>query len=268
MTASRLTLAYLSALSLLITLPEIGAAAPISHVIGGHRIEISEPVGYVDGLSASQEFIEFARSAAVPSNRLLAFFVDSNEASKSPGVGLTSFFIASTSKEPALQAMVLSSADFGQLKEMFKEKQKQNPVTLPPNASEIVENANNNIQTKRGDSRAVLKLGDQTTLGVFHEEEAAVSFVTSRKISVVLDGISRETGMVVGESVILAKGHVVFLYAFRTYRSPSDVEWAKTAVRGWAQDIIQINNRPTRRSSGPSASGASRHSQPSADLAR
>ena len=143
--------------------------------VGGAKIEIPAPKGYVAVTSEYSVLERFMKSLVAPANLYLASFVDgeSLKASDSGIPDLTRYFSVQVLRQ--IQSRTVSKGDFDELKELVrnqnKEILKQTEKELDKALGGVTENLKNEF-----DMDAALKIADFVPFDPHHEDERSYAF--------------------------------------------------------------------------------------------
>ena len=218
------------------------SSSPVEVNIGTTRIILPAPHGFSDpsGLSKNMEFA--AEAMTPPSNRLLKFFIpdkDLGKISSDKSPTLNRYFVVQTMRK--LDSANVSDSDFFKLRESLKSQQKnlfdQSQIKIKNNA----DIASKKIGEKFGDPTFLLKIGEVLPLGVFHVTNSSLGFSAITKNSFVVNGVSKETPIVMSAIISLLKGKLIYLYTYSVFKSNADTDWTQSASRHWFASISSSN---------------------------
>ena len=205
--------------------------------VGGAKIEIPAPKGYVAVTSEYSVLERFMKSLVAPANLYLASFVDgeSLKASDSGIPDLTRYFSVQVLRQ--IQSRTVSKGDFDELKELVrnqnKEILKQTEKELDKALGGVTENLKNEF-----DMDAALKIADFVPFDPHHEDERSYAFSILMKGSANVEGTSEKVVVNATATFVHARGRVLYAYC---YGGPDDIEWTRDESKRWMESIFSAN---------------------------
>lgn len=228
-------------LQLIIIQPAVSASSVVE-VVGGVPITVPAPPGFVDPSSVSKDLRSIGETMTPPTNRLLALFIsepDIKRIASGKSATLSRYFMAQTMRK--IESTNVSVRDFVKLREMFKQQQRD---LLERNKNKIQQNidsASKEIGRQFQDPTLTVKVGEILPLGVFHEGDSSIGMAALVKYSFVINGKTEERPMAMAMTFALVKGRIIFLYAYSSYRSNADAEWARSVSLQWVSSLASLN---------------------------
>jgi hypothetical protein len=203
--------------------------------VGGATIEIPIPVLFYEVSDTSSMAFKISKASTPPLNRIIALFVsEADLTSERPG--LERFMRIQVPRK--FENRNFTPVDFAKIVKRIKEQEmimfeeakiKHEPLLsmLSDSISEVV------------DLNAKIGLDSAIPLGVFDETPYSLSFATLATFNYDIDGIVGDYRMIVGTSVTLVNGKLVFLYTSSKFRNKNDLDWVKIRQRIWINSIVR-----------------------------
>lgn len=240
-TSSTMRILFFCLLQLIIIQPAVSASSVVE-IVGGIPIEVPAPLGFADPSSVSQDMRSIFEAMTPPSNRLLALFVsepDFKRIASGKSATLSRYFMAQTLRK--LESNNVSTRDFVKLQEMFKQQQQDLLERNKNQSQQNIDAASKKLGRQFQDPTLAMKVGEILPLGIFHEGNSSIGMAALTKYSLVINGKIEEIPMAMAMTLALVKGRVIYLYAYSTYRSNTDVEWTRSVSRQWASSVASLN---------------------------
>ena len=234
---------WLLLLSLVFSLNcEAAANVAVAEQIGGVKITISAPQGFVEPSSVSADLRHFGETITPPTNRLLALFVldaDIIRSAAGKAPEFKRYFMAQTLRK--IESLSLSLRDFAKIKDIVRKQHQELFDRQKSTNQSNIDSAMHNLGQRYDNPSLSLRLGDTLALGVFDERENSISVATVTKYKVMLHGKSDEVPMAVVMTFAFAKGKTFYLYTYSTYKSDADLQWVRSASQEWVSRIAGLN---------------------------
>jgi len=216
-------------------------AEPAIVSVGEVSLFIPAPDGFRNPSPSAPQLRRGAELTTPPGNRFLVNFVqeeDLRETLNGKEIRFDRYFLAQTLREAENQPV--SEQEFEKLRMTLWQRDADNLKALGPRINQLMEQALQDLIRKSG-STIKLEIGDVVPLGVTSETESmSILGYLSRK-SLRQAGTEDSLALVNMSAVVLVKAKVLFLYTYSIFRGPEDIEWAKQAARGWADQVLLAN---------------------------
>jgi len=235
----------IATLFFLLILSKVGIAQTID--VGGVQVEIPTPAGFARVTPEMTAVTKLQRNFIPPTNTLLVSFISQEDVptaldGKIPR--LTRRFSVQSSKEALTHSM--TSAEFSQLKQLFRAQGEQRIHQLKDKYAELFANASQEV-SKQLDVNMLIDIGGVVPLPPHHESEKIFSssmFMTSN--------VTLESGEDFSEvvsatsSLVYVNRRLMFLYV---YGDKNDLEWTQSISKAWAESIVASNTESEIRTS-------------------
>ncbi len=213
-------------------------AAPAAPVlsIGGKTIHAVVPNGFVPVPSGSELFATLS-GLSLPQNRLQAVYLSRDdigtvEAGKDPA--LTSYFAIETSRRA--EVLHATKSDFKRLQAHLKAQQ---VTMMKKSVAETQESVDRAVKGLHPGASA--QLLDNEILGQFVETDTEIGLLSVVNIKVAIAGESKDTPLLVANTVALVNNRIVSLYAYSQTATPAGIAALKQASLDWIAKIQQAN---------------------------
>ena len=192
------------------------ACAPFVVKVGGDRLDLAPPVGFVDVCSQDAALCRVLTQGYPPAAPTVGYFVTAQEWAqfkKGALSGFTNYLIAQISQST-------TPGDLPGLKEFIRSRQGAIPdhTRLPD----------------------VLKAAGEVNLGVVSDTDDSIVFGRVAKLRPAL-APDKEIVLIALNAALALGPRVLSLYTFRDYRSPADIASAKAFTSGWLQCLRGAN---------------------------
>ena len=209
--------------------------------VGEVSLFIPAPDGFRNPSPSAPHLRQSAELTTPPGNRFLVNFVqeeDLRETLDGKNVTFSRYFLAQTLREAENQSV--PEQEFEKLRVTLWQRDAEHLKTLGPRINQLMEQASKDLSRKTGSS-IKLEIGDVVPLGVISETESMSILGYLSRISLRQAGSEDSLALVNMSAVVLVKAKVLFLYTYSIFRGPEDIEWAKQAARGWAEQVLLAN---------------------------
>ena len=226
-------------LCLLLFLPV--ASLAIECTIGDASVSIPPPEGFTNVREVSEDTFSMFKEMCPPANRLLAVFVTNEDAGRLLRGGEAELdrymTVQSVSK---LEDVTLAKHQFAELRSMLRKEydslfQKQRQAI-----DEAAKTASRGL-SRHAELDIAMRIGGVVPLGIDAEDASSITMSQLAKFDVSVEGEKSEHISAGTTVAVLAKGKVVYLNVFRTYREDADVAWTRSTAKSWIQQILDAN---------------------------
>ena len=214
----------------------------VAAVVGGIRIAIPAPTGYMSTAGTAPYFAEQEAFMTTPINRSLALFVPPDAIAvaiaetESP---MHRYFAAQTSRQ--LEWISVTPAQFDEDKEDIKASQAGALKKYLPKSQASIDRKAAKIGAMLEDESFSIKIGNVTLLGVFSETPSSVTMGTLKTMEMVLEGQTTKQSLVVAITTVRVKDRVIYLLTCSDYNSAADIAWVRGASLEWALAVERRN---------------------------
>ncbi len=216
-------------------------AEPAVVSVGEVSLFIPAPDGFRNPSPSAPHLRQSAELTTPPGNRFLVNFVqedDLRETLNGKVVRFNRYFLAQTLRGAENQSV--SEQEFEKLRMTLWQRDAEHMKALGPRINQLMEQASKELSRKSGSS-IELEIGDVVPLGVASETESIMMLGYLSRISLSQAGTEESLALVNIRGAVLVKAKVLFLYTYSIFRGPEDIEWAKQAARGWADQVLLAN---------------------------
>lgn len=203
--------------------------------VGSQDILLGAPDGFVEASGIFPEGREARETTTPPTNRLLAWFLESEEVSRRS---------KNRPAKPyrALQVQVMKqlidvnadASDFAEIKASVFGQQ----ALVESMAAKGTEELNRQMSEKGFPSA---KIATPVVLGVFHHDENSITIGMAIPPIKQGDGDENELTKLVLVSTVLVREKILYLYTNTPCRSFDDIAWANDFSQKWIQALIKAN---------------------------
>lgn len=221
----------------------VAASNPAVLDIGGVEIRIPAPDGFfrIDGID--HEYDRLARSLVPPHNRSIAQFGTERELaellagrwpSAKRGFGVQVM--------RALESVRATRSQFDRIKDRLKTDLLE--VETDPEFQRLIREMELGISKGFFDLDGTahnVTIGNPIPLGIY--DETAESLLFSMLMTAYVDGANDDdifVGMVSGACIHINE-RVLYLYATSEYVDNTDIEWVRTALMNWRDEVVKAN---------------------------
>ena len=134
----------------------------------------------------------------------------------------------------------MTEQEFEKLRMTLWQRDAENLKALGPRINQLMEQVSQDLNRQSGSS-IKLEVGDVVPLGVTSETESMSILGYLSRVSLRQAGSDDSLALVNMSAVVLVKAKVLFLYTYSIFRGREDIEWAKRAARGWADQVLLAN---------------------------
>ena len=214
---------------------------PVVVSIGEVSLFIPAPDGFRDPSLPAPHLRQGAELATPPGNRFLVNFVQEEELRETlngKNITLSRYFLAQTLRGTENQSV--TELEFEKLRMTLWQRDAENLKALGPRINQLMEQVSQDLNRQSGSS-IKLEVGDVVPLGVTSETESMSVLGYLSRVSLRQAGSDDSLALVNMSAVVLVKAKVLFLYTYSIFRGREDIEWAKRAARGWADQVLLVN---------------------------
>lgn len=211
--------------------------------LGDEALQVAAPAGFADVSGVSKEQFAVFEDMLPESNRLLAVFVTEQDAGRlmrGDSADFREYFLVQSVK--ALESMTLSKQQFTEIRSMLRqqygdvfEKQKEAIEEGTTRAGKSL--------SKRLGTDVDFNISGMVPLGIDEETASHISMSFLSKYDMTVDGEIIESVVAGTMTVLLVRGKVIYLYAYRTYEGEKDLRWTRSQVKSWLPDIVSFNEK-------------------------
>ena len=221
-------------------------------------IALPTPEGFFryDGKSAKVDQLQ--QSSLAASNRLLASFGSEDDLALTltgAHPKLERYFHAQSVKK--LEEISMTPARFTEMKTAFPKSIDSTRQKLGDMFAEI-ESSTSSTLSKELQKRTDFKVGEMISLGVFDETPDSISFsmLTKYRLTAEDRGKPVEGVSIVAACALNLRNRVIYLYCTSNYRDKRDIEWARSNVKKWRDEVLAVNGATAPSIPSPSYSPA------------
>jgi tetratricopeptide (TPR) repeat protein len=209
--------------------------------VGGAKINIPPPRGLFrfDGRSAHVDSV--LKTGLAPTNKLLAAFASESDLAstlmdKFPEGGRQLF------AQSLIKTGYFTQASWVHLKSSFRDNLQADTGKL--NSSEVWSHIQSNIARGASQDLGLEFSGAKLMpLEVFEETEDSLCYALLLKSQVRADDIEEPVTVVQYEAaaMVYVRQRVIYLYACSVFGDKADVDWARTSLERWRNDVVAAN---------------------------
>ena len=199
--------------------------------VGGVRISVKAPNGYREIILVSPETRKILETFTPPSNRLLAGFVseeDFDSIMKDEEPDFNRYILLQSNRN--LENRDFSKAQFQILTNQLKEQQNTILQKEKSKVNKLLDDASKSLSDDF-DTSVNIKMGEQITLGLFNDSSNSIGLITLARYAGEVGGDKFDYIMAGGVSFVLARGKLLYIYAFSRYENQNDIDWVKSKSR-------------------------------------
>ena len=232
-----LTLFFLIRLSL------VTRGETVTVYVANIPIALPAPEGFFRCDGKSTKVDRMQQSLIGASNRLLASFGSEDDLAqtlKDTYPKLERNFNAQSVKK--FEEVSVTSAGFTDLKTTLRTSMDSTRQKLGDMFAEIESSASSTL-SKDLQTRTDLKVGEMIPLGVFDETPDSISFsmLTKYRLTAEDRGKPVEGVSIVAACALNLRNRVINLYCTSDYRDKRDIEWARSNVKKWRDEVLAMN---------------------------
>lgn len=217
----------------------VPAAEPAQVEVGGRSLQIPAPEGFERADRVLPKYDEVCEAMLPPSNRRLAAFALPEFVDK-----LRAGEMEDTDRHFALQStkqfeeQEISDRAFRGAREELKRELQALRAKLDEEAQKLIASGKATVAKQQG-VELDLAVSDTAMLGFFEETDTALGFTLAMNVQTP-QGRERQVCAAV---VAPLHGRLVNFYAYSSYASEADRQWAETAARAWKDAAMAANPR-------------------------
>lgn len=234
-------------LSLLLSLPLLAAetdpAAPVELVVGGRRIIVPPPAGFVRCDGVDPEWDRAVESVQAPANKLLANFgtPEDHAAIRNGEVAdYTRSFNVQVSR--ALESVEVNERTFDKIRQNNRKEVENLKASIEAEIEKVVRDGGKQMSDELGVDLQ-LSVGDLAMLGIFEDTPTSLGFTMAMTMSVQTpEGLDKSRN-VVAAMLVPVNGRMLFLYSNSGYSVEADRLSAESSVKSWRDAVVAANPR-------------------------
>jgi hypothetical protein len=210
--------------------------------VGETSITIVIPQGFVDAAKVSPELHQAAQRMTVRGNRTLAYLVREEDA-RAFSEGKLKEFEEFLSVQIPLhrENQLIPLPYFGRLKTFMKNQASEVFAAIRPSLQKHFDRATAEIGASIGDASLDIQQGEMVPLGAFDEGPDSISMAVLSTIDFTSMGHSEKTTVAMSMSVVIAKGKMLYLYAYSPYQSGYGLQKVRGLTRPWVYEFLRAN---------------------------
>lgn len=215
--------------------------APIKLEVGGITLLVPAPAGFERADGISPKWDTTVNSTVAASNRLLAFFMPTQDVAKLRAGSFPKL-------QRSLNIQILKSLEtkhidekaFSQTRDEIRKGVDSAKAQVDAQLKQLAEKGNATLQNQLGVD-AALKFGNTAVLGYFDDSPDSLGFTMAMKYQV--QGAANEAPKsVVAAMVAPFNDRLFYLYANANYSGEADRQWAEKSVSAWRDAIRAAND--------------------------
>lgn len=234
-------------LSVLLSLPVLAAetdpAAAVDLVIGGRKIIVPPPAGFVRCDGVSPDWDRAVESVQPPANKLLANFgTPEDHAAIRDGevAAYTRSFNVQVSR--ALESVEVNEKTFDNIRKDNRKELDNLKASIEAEIEKVVREGGKQISDDLGVDLQ-LSVGDLAMLGIFEDTPTSLGFTMAMTTSVQTPEGLDESRDVVAAMLVPVNGRLLFLYSNSGYSSEADRLSTEASVKSWRDAVVAANPR-------------------------
>lgn len=232
---------------LLFSLPvlatESDPAAPVELDVGGRKIIVPPPPGFVRCDGVNPDWDRTMESVQAPRNKLLANFgtpEDHAAIRDGEAADYTRSFNVQISR--ALENVEVNEKTFDQVREENRKQLETIKASIEAEIERVVREGGKQMSDDLG-VEVQLSVGDLAMLGIFEDSPTSLGFTMAMTTSVETPvGIDKSRG-VVAAVLVPVNGRLLYLYSNYPYSSEADRLAAEASVKMWRDAVVAANPR-------------------------
>ena len=216
-----------------------GPLCAIEVSIADQALVLPPPAGFVEGSAVSAQARAFAEQLTPKTNRLLAFFVTREDATRlTEGQAATWHRYMLVQAEIQSETLRINPDDFFELRALLTSQQKTLMATVQQDAESLLDSLANDIG-------AEIDIGRSVPLGVFSEDQSHISIAGLTRYQVVNQEPATTYLVAHAANVLHPANKIVFAYVYSGYEGRSDLAWVEDTSVAWSQAILAANAKST-----------------------
>ena len=211
--------------------------------VGPTRLSLPIPDGYEEATQVAPALRQFGERLAPPVNRVLAYFVSTDDVralrASASGAEFKRYFLVETLRQA--EQSDISPAEFSQAQTIIRDQYKH---MLPDAAKAMkpqIDSLANELRESSGGKISGLKVGELRGLDIFIDDPQAISLLAVTKVTVQTQDTSTEVPMALALNTVLVGGKLVYLYVYTRYAGDRDLDWARAQSKVWLDQAAALN---------------------------
>ena len=211
-------------------------------LVGNTNISIPKPAGFVSLEGVSKTTYGKMQDLTPESNRLLAGFITSKDATsllKGGEAELKQYFLVQIYQEFEENTYTLN--EFSELRKSIR-KDQESSVMLNQDKIDALTKKGSSKLSKRFDADISFGVTGTVPLGVSSETAHSIAISLLAKYETSVNHEKTETIMAGTTVFLLVKGKLLYLYVYKQYETNSDLDWTKDIALKWSTQILSQNS--------------------------
>jgi hypothetical protein len=206
--------------------------------VAGKWVRLPLTPGYADAL-AVPELRSMTARFVPPGNRLVAYIVeqkDLNAYRTGQELSLDNYFVVQAPAD--LRTATLPFEEFGQLHSYVKREHINAMNDTRVDTNNMLRDASKDVGREYG-TKLNLEVGQSIPLGIVEDKPNWIAFGNLTQFTVAI-GDKQETGqMIVVSTFAHVQGRLLYVYFYRTFERPYDIEIAKEKTVSWLNALAK-----------------------------
>jgi hypothetical protein len=209
--------------------------------VGGTRVQIVIPAGYVDGLSVSDDMRHLASVMTAPGNRLLAMFVLAEVAKTARAGGipdLQRYFMVQVPKRGATGS--ITPSEFLELRGLLRKREKEIYDEQLAAINKDMQKSGEALGKRHGAEDFSMQVAKPRSLGIFDEGDRWITAGGWARLNATTTNSSESIPFVWTASFVHLGDKLVFMYVYDDYKR-RDHSWVKNTTKQWVAATLAAN---------------------------
>ena len=217
------------------------AAKPVTLQIGSQSVHIPTPSGFVETSRRSPELWATALSFGAGDARIIAHFVtrpDLAEYEKGKTVLFKNFLLVQTPRRA--ESLVVTQAQFDKLRAGTVSLQADLGRRLKPRLASELDRVSKAVWSNQA-ANITVRLGEIVPVSVDRNESHLLIYTILAQGGISEGKSNTSQTSVASTAYCFIAGKVVMLVAYQHFRTPQDLQTARTQVETWANAVLASN---------------------------
>jgi hypothetical protein len=213
----------------------------IEITVADSKLILPVPDGFSDIKNVSSETFRTMQDVTPETNRLLAGFVTSHDASlllRGQEAELDRYFMVQTFIE--FEKKVFSTNEFSEFRKLIRKQQDSSTLISQDKIDALTKKGSENL-SNRYNADISFEINGTVPLGVSNETANSIAISTLMKYDESIDNNKSESILASTTVFLLVNGKLLYLYVYATYETVSDLEWTRDIAKTWSSQIVSSN---------------------------
>ena len=218
-----------------------GAASDVLFRMGAREVSVPPPAGFIEAASRSQSLKEFFQATEAPALDLLAIHVPSEVMDRiARGEHAEMDFYTKVSVAKNLREREIAPQFFAEIVSELRANSARLLDLNSPGMQAQLKSQNKNLsELLREETR--VDLSQPVYLGEVESTPNSYGMLIIMKVNLQSGGAQARKTLVSAACAVRVRERVLWVYAYKTFKSDADVDALRSFTKRWLADIIRAN---------------------------